>query len=180
MDIGIIGYGTIGRYVCEYLKPYSPELYIYDKFVERDTIEKVGRYSTLEEIFSECDIVSLHLSRNPGTLGIISRRLLEMLRPGALFVNTARGAIVDETAMIELLKEGRFNAALDVYVKEPLEADNPLRTLPNVMPLPHMGGPTIDMREVVVLELAKDIERMINGQPLEHSVSLEYARQMTH
>jgi len=177
--IGIVGYGTIGKFVAQYLKPYSPELYIYDKFVPREVIEQVGKYATLDEIFSECDIVTLHLAKNPGTHGMISRELLEKLRPDTLLVNTARGAIVDEEAMTELLVQGRFRAALDVYVREPLAADSPLRTLPNVMPLPHQGGPTIDMREVVVLELAKDIGRFIKGEPLEHSVSLEYARQMT-
>ncbi len=177
--IGIIGYGTIGKLVAQYLKPYSPELYIYDKFVPREVIEQVGRFASLDELFSECDIVTLHLSRNPGTLGMINRALLEKLRPGTLFVNTARGAIVDEEALIDLLKQGRFNAALDVFVKEPLDADSPLRTLPNVMPMPHRAGPTIDMREVVVLELARDIGRFVRGEPLEHEVSLAYARQMT-
>ena len=142
-------------------------------------IEQVGRFASLDELFSECDIVTLHLSRNPGTLGMINRALLEKLRPGTLFVNTARGAIVDEEALIDLLKQGRFNAALDVFVKEPLDADSPLRTLPNVMPMPHRAGPTIDMREVVVLELARDIGRFVRGEPLEHEVSLAYARQMT-
>ena len=177
--IGIVGYGTIGKYVAQYLQPFSPELYIYDKFVPRETIEKMGKFATLEEIFEECDIITLHLSKNPGTFGMISRELLEKLRPEQLLVNTARGAIIDEEAMTELLVEGRFRAALDVFVKEPLAPDNPLRSCPNVMIQPHKGGPTIDMREVVTFELTKDIGRFIRGEELEHSISLEYARQMT-
>jgi len=177
--IGIVGYGTIGKYVAQYLQPFTPELYIYDKFVPRETIEKMGKYSTLEEIFEECDIITLHLAKNPGTFGMISRELLEKLRPNQLLVNTARGAIIDEAAMRELLVQGRFRAALDVFVKEPLAPDDPLRTCPNVMIQPHKGGPTIDMREVVTFELTKDIGRFIRGEQLEHSISLEYARQMT-
>lgn len=178
--IGIVGYGTIGHYVAKYLAPYDPQLYIYDKFVPREEIEKVGRYATLEELFAECDVVTLHLSRNPGTIGMINRGLLESMKPGALLVNTARGAILDEEALKDLCKAGKISAALDVYDHEPLEPDNPLRTLPNVMPLPHRAGPTIDMREVVTLELAKDIDRFLSGGELVHAVSLAYARQMTH
>ena len=87
--------------------------------------------------------------------------------------------MIDEEALFELLLKERFYAALDVFINEPIEADHPIRKAKNVLLIPHMGGPTIDMREVVTLELAKDIVRWKEGKTLKHQILLEQAKRMT-
>ena len=98
---------------------------------------------------------------------------------GAVFVNSARGAIIREDEMIEALKENRFTAVLDVYCKEPPELDNPLRSLKNVYCMPHQGGPTIDRKPVVTMRLADDVLRFADGKPLQFEISSEFAKRMT-
>lgn len=104
---------------------------------------------------------------------------MKKIKPGALFVNTARAGIVDEAAMMEELKTGRFQAVIDVYHEEPLPAGNELRDLDNVLLFPHMAGPTFDMREKVTLKLAEDIKAILEGRPYEDEIPYEYAVRMT-
>ena len=99
----------------------------------------------------------------------------------ALLVNTARGAVINELDLAEELKTGRVRAILDVYEKEPLPMDSGLRNLNNVILVPHKGGPTTDVREIVTIDLCKDIKRFFEGNKnLIHEISLEYAKRMTN
>ena len=102
-----------------------------------------------------------------------------MLMDGAIFINTSRGAVIDEMALIESLKENRFKALLDVYETEPPEKDNELLTLDNVMLFPHMAGPTYDMRERITRYLIDDAVRFENGEALQNEITKEIALQMT-
>ena len=110
---------------------------------------------------------------------MVNKRLLEMIPDGALFINTARGSIVDEEALIEELSKGRFKAVLDVFEKEPLPDDSKLRKLDNVMLIPHMAGPTVDRRRYVTLGLVDDIKAYFRGEPMKNEISREYAAYMT-
>ena len=110
---------------------------------------------------------------------MIGKEHFDLLQDGALFLNTARGAIVREEEMIEALKENRFMAVLDVYCKEPPELDNPLRHLKNVYCMPHQGGPTIDRTPVITMRLADDILGFAGGKPLRFEIAAEYAKRMT-
>src|SRR5207245_3556991 len=96
---------------------------------------------SLEDLFAGADVVSLHLSYTPGSEGIITRALLQRMKPGAWFVNTARARLVDNAALVELLRAGRIRgAALDVHETEPIPpGDYVLRTLPHVLPSTHIG-----------------------------------------
>jgi phosphoglycerate dehydrogenase-like enzyme len=107
----------------------------------------------MEEIFSACDIISVHTPLNDATRHLIDRALLSRIKEGALFVNTSRGAVVDESALEAELADGRFHAMLDVFEREPPIPQSTLYTLPNVTMMPHMGGPTIDMRQIIAREL---------------------------
>ncbi len=170
--VGLVGFGTIAKYYAELLRWFDVELLIYSGYLTEDEAAKYGgRLASLEEIFSTCDVVSVHSALNDKNRGLVSRNLMEMLKPDALLVNTSRGEVVDEAAMEELLVEKRFSAALDVFSVEPIPPESKLRELPNVVLIPHMGGPTIDMREYVTLTLIRDIERFLRGEPLENSVS---------
>ena len=110
---------------------------------------------------------------------MITKAHFDLLQDGAVFINSARGAIIREDEMIEALKENRFRAVLDVYCKEPPELDSPLRSLENVYCMPHVGGPTGDRCPVITMRLADDIVRYTEGKPLRYSISSDYAKRMT-
>lgn len=100
---------------------------------------------TLEELFQSCDVVSVHAPNLPETQGLISRTLIRSLKNGAVFINTSRGPIIDEHALIDEMKTGRIRAYLDVFCEEPLPLSSELYSLPNVRLSPHMsGGHTIN------------------------------------
>jgi phosphoglycerate dehydrogenase-like enzyme len=101
-----------------------------------------ARFLPLDEVLRTADVLSIHLRLSPESTGLLSRERLTLLRPSAYLINTARGAIVDEGALVEMLQSGRLaGAALDVFHEEPLPADHPLRRLDNVILTPHVGWP---------------------------------------
>ena len=179
--IGLVGFGEIAKNFVRMLAPFDMEILINSGHLSDEEAASYGaRKASREEIFETCDIVSLHMSLTPKTEGSIGRELLEKLQPHALFVNTARGTLVDEKAMEELLAEGRFYAAIDVFGQEPLPVDSRLRKLPNVMLTPHLGGPTIDMREYIICSFAKDIKAFAEGRPLKHEIGAAASSRMTN
>jgi len=135
--------------------------------------------ASLEEVFSTCDIISLHASQRPETYHMVNERLLGMLPDGALLINTARGSIIYEEALAKELEKGRFKAVLDVYETEPLPANSALRKMKNTILIPHMGGPTIDRRVFCTKMILEEIERFKRGEELEHEISSAYASRMT-
>jgi phosphoglycerate dehydrogenase-like enzyme len=135
---------------------------------------------SLEELFSTCDIISLHTPYNDKTHHLIDDRLLSLIKKGALFVNTARGAIVDQKALTEHLTRGDFNAALDVYEKEPIDMNDPLLNLDNVLMLPHQGGVTVNLRSILTRDLLIESSNFIDrGEPLKNEVKQTYAATMS-
>ncbi|MBE6948157.1 MAG: hydroxyacid dehydrogenase [Ruminococcaceae bacterium] len=178
--VGIVGFGTIAKFFVELIRWFDCDVLIYSSHLSNEDAAKYGaRTASLQEIFSTCDVISIHASNNPKTRGLVTRELLESMKQDALIVNTARGPIVDEEALFELLMKGRICGALDVFCEEPLAVDNPIRQCKNVLLLPHMGGPTIDMRENVTLEICKEIKRLKNGEPLVHPFTAEAVKRMT-
>ena len=170
--IGIVGYGAIAKYYIDLLKWFQPEILVASRYITKeDAKQRDVRIASAEEIFETCDVISLHAALNKENRGMITGELMKKIKPGALFVNTARAGIVEEKAMIQELKTGRFRAVLDVYHQEPLPD--------NVLLFPHMAGPTFDMREKVTLKLAEDIRAILEGRPYEDGISYEYAVRMT-
>jgi D-3-phosphoglycerate dehydrogenase len=107
-----------------------------------------ARATELDELLARSDVVSIHLSLNEGTRGLIDRRRLGLLKPGAILINTARGAIVDEAALVEALQDGRIaHAGLDVFATEPLPPDHPLARLENVTLTAHAAFATREASE---------------------------------
>jgi D-3-phosphoglycerate dehydrogenase len=103
-----------------------------------------------------------------------------MMKKGSLLVNTSRGAVLDQAALTKHLSEGHFSAALDVFETEPLPKDDPLRGLPNVFLMPHMGGPTVDLRRDITKSLLREAyEFLENGAPLPHEISRAAAEMMS-
>ena len=140
--IGLIGLGAIGMLVLEELKKHDVELYVFSSKVTKENEAQWGvKAATLEEIFSECDVISNHLANVPATVGIINEKLLNSMKPFSTFINTGRGAQVDEAALIAKLKANdTITALLDVTHPEPPVEDSELYTLDNVILTPHSAG----------------------------------------
>ena len=179
--VGLVGVGSVAENLINLLRPFGVELYLYDPRGVRPEIMSLPgtQEAGIDEIFSTCDVISLHAALNENTYHMIGGRELSLIKPGALFVNTSRGAIVDEKALCESLKEGRFFAFLDVFEREPLEDDSPLRTLDNVYLTPHVAGPSGDLYPYIGEEIVRDMIRFKNGEPLEYEIKKDEAVLMT-
>lgn len=153
--VGLISYGAIAKHLVKKLQPFNVELLVYDIVdIPKEDQEKYNfRQASMEEIFSTCDIVSVHTPLNAKTHHLIDDKLLSLLKKDSLFVNTSRGGVVDQQALTRHLVNGDFNAMLDVLEKEPIDKDDVLLTLPNVLLMPHRGGPTINLRKVITKNL---------------------------
>jgi phosphoglycerate dehydrogenase-like enzyme len=138
--LGIVGYGAIGREVARLARGLGMEVVAHDPFVSSAEVELVP----LDELLASSDAVSLHVPLGDDTRGLIGKRELEQMRPGAFLVNTARGGIVDESALAEALRSGRLGgAAIDAFAREPPE-NSPLLGLENVVASPHAGAATVE------------------------------------
>jgi D-3-phosphoglycerate dehydrogenase len=140
--LGIVGFGTIGRLVSKIGRlAFNMNLLAYDPYVTPETVELFGgQLVSLERVMKESDVVSIHVPLSNATRHMISMRELQMMHSNAILVNTARGAVIDETALIKCLQEEVIaGAALDVFEVEPLPVDSPLRSMDNVIIVAHIG-----------------------------------------
>lgn len=142
--VGIVGFGRIGRRLCELLKGFGVKILVNDLYLKPDGAEKFGVESvSLEYLLTESDIVSLHVPSTPETYHMINADTLGMMKNTAVLINSSRGSLVDEAALYTALKNGTIRgAALDVYETEPLAAGNPLFELENVVLSPHVAALT--------------------------------------
>jgi phosphoglycerate dehydrogenase-like enzyme len=178
--VGLSGFGAITRYLCEYIKPFDVELLICSAHMDEEALRKINaKKASLDEIFSTCDVISLHNSLTERTRHLVDARLLGMIRKDALLINTSRGAVVDEEALCRELATGRFQAVLDVFEQEPLAADSPLRSFENVTVIPHMAGPTADLYQLAGRTVIEEIGRVKAGEALLHEIKAEDASHMT-
>lgn len=169
--VGIVGFGKIAQIVAKRISGFEPEVLFFDPFVEKTDIPYAKKAQTIEEVFSSCDIITIHLPLMDATKGLINEKLLGMMKPQAILVNAARGKIVDENALYQALKEKKFRAAgFDVFANEPLEENSKLLELDNLVVTPHLGAST-EEAQLRVGEIAVDImkEFFINGK-LMHEV----------
>lgn len=177
---GLVGFGMVAKCLVKMLTPFRVRIKVFDPYIKENMFEEFGLEKvSLEEIFSTCKIISIHAPKTPETYHIIGKELLQMIPEGSILVNTARGNIIDENALIEELQRNRFKAVLDVYEVEPLPPDSILRKLDNVILIPHMAGPTLDRRRYVTAALIDDIKSFFNGGILNHEINREYAMAMT-
>jgi glyoxylate reductase len=123
----------------------------------------------LDELLRTAEVVSLHVPLTPETDGLISRERLAMLRDGATLVNTARGAIVDEDALVDELESGRISAGLDVFAEEPRVPER-LLALPNVVLTPHLASATVETRAAMTRVLVDNVLAFLRGEPLPNPV----------
>jgi D-3-phosphoglycerate dehydrogenase len=171
--LGVVGLGPIGREMARLGAGIGLRLLGWTRRAAPDRAGFGLTLASLEDLFAGSDVVSLHLSYRPETEGLISRALLERMRPGAYLVNTARARIVDTAALVDLLRRGRLaGAALDVYEEEPLPPANPYRDLPNVLLTPHIGYNTREASANMLRIAIATVEAWTRGEML-HVVNPE-------
>ena len=163
--LGVIGTGNIGREVIKIAQALGMKILAYARTPRED--EPGIHYASLEEVLAQSDYLTLHCPLNAETRHLINRERLELMKPTACIVNTARGALIDEEALIEALQEGRIaGAGLDVQETEPPAADNPLYDMDNVILTPHMGWRGLETRQRLVSIAADDIKNFLAGTPV--------------
>jgi len=165
--VGLVGYGNIAKQVETIVAAMGATVLHTST---RD--DALPGWKPLPELLAASDIVSLHLPLTDDTDGLIDRAALASMKPGAVLVNTSRGAIVDEDALADALRDGRLAAAgLDVFGVEPVPPDHPLLGLDNVVLTPHVTWYTVDTMRRYLVEAVANCRRLRDGQPLAHVVN---------
>lgn len=171
--IGIIAASHCGRNVIRYLQPFQPEILVYDPFLQEEDAAALGvRRVELEELMAQSDIVSLHAPEIPSTHHMIDGDNIGQMKDGAIFINTSRGSLVDEEALIHALEKGRIFACLDVTDPEPPREDHPFRYLDNVLLTPHIAGGQAENGRLRQGEfIIQQIHAFYEGRPLVYEIT---------
>nr|WP_295883072.1 hydroxyacid dehydrogenase [uncultured Devosia sp.] len=165
--IGVVGASRIGRIVMERLGDIEVSVKLFDPHVDAAMATRLGaQLVPLDELMATSDIVTLHPPLNAETEGMITARHLAQMRDGATLINTSRGLIIDQDALVSELKTGRIHAILDVTHPEVLPADHPLYDLPNAFLTPHISGSMGTEIERIGAHVASELNRIVLGQPL--------------
>jgi phosphoglycerate dehydrogenase-like enzyme len=178
--VGLVSLGMIGSRVCGLLKHFDVKVIAYDPFVAPERARELGvETCALEEVFRRADVVSLHTPWLPETENMIRGAHFRSMKKGAAFINTARGAVVNEAEMIAALAERPdLQAVLDVTHPEPPATDSPLYTLPNVVLTPHVAGSICGEVARQGLYMLEELDRSLRGEKLLWEVTREMAARM--
>ena len=163
---GVVGFGNIGRIVARLSQAFGTNVIYFDvKRLPSETEIELGvAYATFEELISTADIISLHIPLLPETRKLIGEKELQRMKPNAVIINVARGHIIDEQALAKALRDGRlFGAGMDAWSSEPINVDNPLLQLDNVLATPHIAGGTLDAMDAMFRLCFKNIIQVDMG-----------------
>ena len=164
--LGILGLGKIGARMARYGEALGMQIVAWSANLTEEKAKAAGaRLVDKTTLLTQSDAISLHLVLSDRTRGIISAHDLARMKPGAILINTSRGPLVDETALVERLKTGKLIAGLDVFAEEPLPADHPLRTMPNTMLTPHLGYGAREVYAQFYRESIENILAFLDGNP---------------
>lgn len=165
--VGIIGTGAIGLHFAKIMQGFGCQVFAFSRSQKQEAIEMGIKYFELDELLSSCDIISLHIPLNEGTKNLLSREKLELMKPDAVLLNTARGAVIDNQALADLLKQNRIaGAATDIYEYEPpLKKEHPLLTAKNSLLLPHIAYATREALQKRAIISFANIIKWIEGNP---------------
>jgi phosphoglycerate dehydrogenase-like enzyme len=164
--VGLIGLGRIGRGVTERLQGWGVRVLVFDPYLKPQDLPVNAQAADLDAVLSQSDIVSVHTTLTDETRHMINDQTLSRMKPSAFLVNTARGGMIDEAALVRALRERRIaGAALDAFELEPLPADHPLRELDNVILTPHMVGHTQEIFDAIPETALENIDRLLRGEP---------------
>ncbi|MEU5764714.1 hydroxyacid dehydrogenase [Streptomyces asoensis] len=169
--VGLVGASRVGRRVLELLRPFDFAVSLYDPYVDAAEAADLGAVVLpLDELLRTSDIVSVHAPDIPQTRHMLSRERLALIPDGGVLINTSRGALVDQSALVGELTSGRISAVLDVTDPEPLPPDSPLFDLPNVFLTPHIAGSLGNELARMGATVVDELERLVAGRPPAHPV----------
>lgn len=164
--MGIIGFGRIGQTVGRIAQALGMKVLAYSRS-RRPEAEHIGKYVDLDTLLSRSDVVTLHCPLFPETTKLINQETIQRMKDGAILLNTARGAVIDEYAVAQALASGKLRgAAVDVVTEEPMKADNPLLYAPNCIITPHMAWAPIETRQHILDITVESIRRFLSGAPI--------------
>ena len=178
--LGLVGFGVLAKAVAHRAKAFDLEIFAYDPYVEAHEMEKFGviKMNSLENILKDCDFISLHLPLTDKTFHLIGEEQLKMMKPTAILINTARGAIIDEDALIKALSEHWIEAAgidvfekLDPFEEAPTKQFSPLFLLENVILTPHAAANSEEALIEVKVRAAQEVVRVLSGKWPENCVN---------
>ncbi|HHB81375.1 MAG TPA: phosphoglycerate dehydrogenase, partial [Aliiroseovarius sp.] len=171
--LGVIGAGNIGGIVCDRARGLKMKVIAYDPFLGEEQAEKMGVEKVeLDELLARPAFITLHVPYTDATANILSRENLEKTKKGVRIINCARGGLVDEEALADLLKSGHVaGAAFDVFAEEPAR-ENPLFNLPNVVCTPHLGAATTEAQENVALQIAEQMSNYLLTGAVENALNM--------
>jgi phosphoglycerate dehydrogenase-like enzyme len=174
-SVGIHGFGPVARELTGLLRPWQCPVTVFapDLTAELARAYGVERAGSLGALFAENEIIVELAPLIPATAGLVTESLLRLIRPGGIFVNVGRGAVVDEDALLRIAREGRISVGLDVYTTEPLPADSGFRALPRVSLTPHTAGPTLDRYPDAGAFALRNLRAHVEGRPLEAVITPE-------
>jgi len=166
--LGILGLGSIGQRVARFGQVFGMRVIAWSENLTAERAAEVDvTHVSKQELFEQADVLSVHLVLSDRSRGIVDAQALDWMKPTALLVNTARGPIVDETALIKALQKNRLaGAALDVFEQEPLPAHHPFRTLDNVLATPHVGYVSQQNYHLFFSQMIEDIQAWAAGAPI--------------
>lgn len=179
--VGLIGVGVVARRLIELLKPFEARILFYDPYLSEDTKNKLGiERASLWKVMAEARVISIHAGLSKETYHMIGEKELSLIQEDAVLINTARGDIINEKALIKKLKEGKLRAALDVYSEEPLPMESEIRKLESVTLTSHLGAnPNADVFRKIGLAVVGDFGLFFSGKKPENIVTEEKLKIMT-
>lgn len=165
---GIVGYGSIGKKVANLANAFGAEVHIFDPYVSNQNVsEAITSHAELSSLLATADMVSLHCPLKADTHHLLSEAMLARMKRSAILINTARGGIVDEAALLRILEKGHLTGiGIDTYAMEPPGADNPLFTVPNAVFTPHCGASTAESAERVSRAVVQNLILGLDGKAL--------------
>jgi phosphoglycerate dehydrogenase-like enzyme len=167
--VGLVGFGNTGQALAQRLTGFGVTVVYHDLRRAAPAVERGcwARYVEFEELLAVSDVISLHLPAGPSTNGLINDQVLARTKPGLILVNTARGSLIDEDALVRAVKDGRvLGAGLDVNAQEPLPVTSPLLTLDRVILTPHVGGAVANNFPRVIEHAYRNVRAVLDGQPV--------------
>jgi phosphoglycerate dehydrogenase-like enzyme len=165
--LGLVGLGKLGSRMVPIAKAFGMNVIAWSQnLTEERAIEVGARRVDKETLFREADVVSLHLILGERSRHVVSREEIALMKPGACLINTSRGPLIEEAALLDALREGRIRAGLDVFDIEPLPVDHPLRTVPNTVLTPHLGYVTEGAYTAFYRDTVENIKQWRAGSPV--------------
>lgn len=163
--LGIVGFGRIGRAVGQLANAFGMKVIAYNRS-QCEEGRQIAEYVDLDTVLAESDIVSLHCPQTADTVGLLNAETLAKMKDGAMLVNTARGGLVDESALAEALESGKLRyAAVDVVSQEPMRSDNPLLKTRKCIITPHIAWAPVESRQRLLDTVVENIRAYLNGTP---------------